>query len=315
MGGIFISYRRNDSDVAAGRLADDLSAIFGAANIFRDIDSLHPGQDYEEALDSALESCAVLIAVIGPRWSTITNKEGQRRLEDPTDWVCTEISRALARGIYVIPVLISGTNMPQDQEVPDSLKPLLKRQGIELDDRHWKQELVVLAQALEKLPGMTSRAPLPATTGQVKPNDMAGLTQNVRSKPSRIQSRYVVASVALAFLLLIACAVAINGILRRSINVSGTWKIEGQNDSIVPRCVFKQVDNDLTGSCTGPKAAGALTGMIVGNQVRWSWQWKTYGDGAPGQYSFVGTLVSDNTINGKVERIDGSSFDFKAIKQ
>jgi len=315
MAGIFISYRRDDSDVAAGRLADDLSAIFGPDSIFRDVDSLYPGQDYEEALDYALASCAVLLAIIGPRWSTITTKEGQRRLEDPTDWVCAEISRALARGIHVIPILISGTNMPRDTEVPIDLKPLLKRQGFELDDRHWKQQVAVLAQALEKVPAMTSRALLPAAT-------------------NRTRLRYVGASVAVVFL--IACVVAFNGILRRpqdeprpgpglardvrskpndngSINISGTWKIESQKP--IPLCAFTQVGNNLTGSCTGPKAVGALTGMIVGKQVRWTWQWK--GDGGDqGVFNFVGTLVSDDTITGKVERSEiGLLLDFKAIKQ
>jgi hypothetical protein len=158
MAGIFISYRRDDSDVAAGRLADDLSEIFGPKSVFRDVDSLYPGQDYENALESALDYCAVLLAVIGPRWSTIATEEGQRRLEEPTDWVRAEISRALARGIPVIPVLISGTNMPPNAELPIDIKPLLRRQGFPLDDRYWKHQLAVLALALEQVPGITSRA-------------------------------------------------------------------------------------------------------------------------------------------------------------
>ena len=116
--------------------------------------------------------------------------------------------------------------------------------------------------------------------------------------------------------MLIACVVAFNGVLRRPIDISGTWQIE--TNRIVPLCTFKQVGNDLTGSCTGPKAAGALTGMIVGKQVRWIWQWKNYGDDAEaGGNTFVGTLVSDNTITGKVERTETGFFlfEFKAIKR
>ncbi|NOQ45658.1 MAG: TIR domain-containing protein [Desulfobulbaceae bacterium] len=81
MAGVFISYRRKDSDVAAGRLADDLSEIFGRDSIFRDVDTLEVGEDYENALDHALELCAALIVVIGPRWSTISDDAGRRRLE------------------------------------------------------------------------------------------------------------------------------------------------------------------------------------------------------------------------------------------
>src|SRR3982074_658286 len=154
MAGVFISYRRSDSDVAAGRLADDLMEIFGRGAIFRDVDTLEPGEDYTTALDHALDSCGVLIAVIGSRWSNITDDNGRRRLEDPTDWVRTEIRRALERGIRVIPVLISAT-MPQEKDIPADLKPLLKRQALEVSDRHWKQDVDFLAQALEKCPGVT----------------------------------------------------------------------------------------------------------------------------------------------------------------
>jgi TIR domain-containing protein len=158
MAGVFISYRRSDSDVAAGRLADDLMEIFGRGAIFRDVDTLEPGEDYTTALDHALDSCGVLIAVIGSRWSNITDDVGRRRLEDPTDWVRTEIRRALERGIRVIPVLISAT-MPQEKDIPADLKPLLKRQALEVSDRHWKQDVDFLAEALEKVPGVARQAP------------------------------------------------------------------------------------------------------------------------------------------------------------
>jgi hypothetical protein len=38
MGGIFISYRREDSGPYTGRLRDTLSRHFGAEQVFRDID-------------------------------------------------------------------------------------------------------------------------------------------------------------------------------------------------------------------------------------------------------------------------------------
>jgi len=156
MAGAFISYRRDDSDVAAGRLADDLMAIFGRDAIFRDLDTLKAGEDYTTALDRALDSCVALIAIIGPRWSSITDKAGRRRLEDPTDWVRIEIRRALDRGIRVIPMLLS-TTMPQEADVPADLKSLLQRQALDLSDRHWKQDVELLAEALEKVPGFAKR--------------------------------------------------------------------------------------------------------------------------------------------------------------
>lgn len=161
MAGVFISYRRNDSDVAAGRLADDLSEIFGRDAIFRDVDRLEAGEDYTKALDHALDSCVALIAVIGPRWSNMTDDVGQRRLEDPKDWVRMEIRRALERGVRVIPVLISAA-MPRETDVPVDLRPLLQRQALELSDRHWRQDIELLVQALERVPGIAERVFAPA---------------------------------------------------------------------------------------------------------------------------------------------------------
>jgi len=163
MAGVFISYRRSDSDITAGRLADDLMQIFGRGAIFRDVDTLEPGEDYTTALDHALDSCGALIAMIGSRWSDVTDDAGHRRLDDPSDWVRAEIRRALERGIRVIPVLISAT-MPRESEIPPDLQPLVRRQAMEVSDRHWKQDLELLAQALEKIPGIVRQPPAGAAS-------------------------------------------------------------------------------------------------------------------------------------------------------
>ena len=161
MGKVFISYRRADSDVASGRLADDLSDILGPGQVFRDIDSIEAGEDFPRALDRALDSCVVVLAVIGPRWSNATNEKGERRLDDPDDWVRNEIARALQRDIRVIPVLVSAP-MPKESELPSDLAPLLRRNAVELTDRHWRKDVEGLAQALERIPGFGTRTATPA---------------------------------------------------------------------------------------------------------------------------------------------------------
>ena len=166
MSGVFISYRRTDSDVAAGRLADDLSEILGPGRVFRDIDSLEAGEDFPRALDRALDSCSAVIALIGPRWSNAVNDKGDRRLDDPKDWVRLEIARALERDIRVIPVLVSAT-MPRELELPPDLAPLLRRHAVELTDRHWKQDVEELAQALERIPGFGTRGVPPVVRARV----------------------------------------------------------------------------------------------------------------------------------------------------
>jgi hypothetical protein len=44
--------------------------------------------------------------------------------------------------------------MPKEKELPDDLKLLGKRQALELSDRHWSQDIEILAQALDKVKGI-----------------------------------------------------------------------------------------------------------------------------------------------------------------
>src|SRR6478752_163382 len=87
MGGIFISYRRGDSGLAAGRLRDALIHHFGANQVFRDRDSITPGERFPPRVESELSSCDALLAVIGSTWLAVKDETGQRRLDDPDDWV------------------------------------------------------------------------------------------------------------------------------------------------------------------------------------------------------------------------------------
>jgi hypothetical protein len=46
MGGIFISYRREDSAGWTGRLSEHLKEVFGTESIFMDINTIQPGTDF-----------------------------------------------------------------------------------------------------------------------------------------------------------------------------------------------------------------------------------------------------------------------------
>src|SRR5262249_31712999 len=58
-------------------------------------------------------------------------KQGQRRLDDPSDFVAIEIRSALARNIPVIPVLVGRAAGPGEDDLPESLKPLAWRHAAE----------------------------------------------------------------------------------------------------------------------------------------------------------------------------------------
>lgn len=143
MARIFISYRRDDSGGWAGRLYDRLSQHFRRENVFMDIDTIEPGLDFVEVIEQAVGSCDALIALIGKQWLTITDAAGQRRLDNPEDFVRLEIAAALARNIRLIPALVQGARMPGSTDLPDVLKMLARRNAHEISDRRFHSVRVV----------------------------------------------------------------------------------------------------------------------------------------------------------------------------
>jgi hypothetical protein len=129
---IFINYRREDSMGITGRLHDRLAKTFGWKNLFMDVDSIPPGIDFVRHLNKHVATCDILLAVIGPDWLDVRDEKGDRRLHAVDDFVAIEISAALARDIPVIPILVDGARMPKDSDLPESLRPLVRRNAISL---------------------------------------------------------------------------------------------------------------------------------------------------------------------------------------
>ncbi len=152
-GQIFISYRRDDASYPAGRLYDRLLVRLPNNHIFIDVD-LDPGIDFVEAIETSVGSCDVLIAVIGNGWLLSSDKEGKRRLDNTEDFVRVEIATALKRNIRVIPILVDGASMPRSSDLPDDLKPLARRNAIEVSHNRFNADfgrlLVAIEAVLEK---------------------------------------------------------------------------------------------------------------------------------------------------------------------
>ena len=161
MARIFISYRREDSSAAAGRLHDRLREHYGRDSVFMDVDSIEPGLDFIEAIERTVSSCDILIALIGRQWLTITDADGRRRLNDPSDFVRHEVATALKRNVRVIPALIQDTRMPRAEELPEALKPLTRRHALDLSDAHFHRDVDGLIETLDRTLGITPARPLP----------------------------------------------------------------------------------------------------------------------------------------------------------
>src|SRR5712671_6332830 len=102
-GKIFISYRREDSAGSAGRVHDRLLTEFGPDLLFMDVDTIPLGANFVKVLREEVAKCDTLLAVVGANWLDVRDEQGNRRLDNPEDFVRVEIAAALQRDIPVIP--------------------------------------------------------------------------------------------------------------------------------------------------------------------------------------------------------------------
>jgi hypothetical protein len=291
---IFISYRRNDSSGWVGRLASDLESRFGAGAVFKDIDTIEAGEDFVAVIEQALQSCSVVLVVIGPDWSSVQDKSGARRLHDPDDLVRLEVAKAIQRhDLRVIPVLVGGAGMPTANELPEDLRSLSRRNAFDLSDKRWDYDLAKLADTLAKVPGLVVQTP--AEGGAQKASE-----PTISVKPARRVSAKVVilGMVSIAALAALWFASIWQKETERPKNQEartsephrpvsnptaqhfvGAWKhpsgvtwVIGQKGDIL---VFEQLDPRSGVTVTG-------TGKVVGQELQLVFEWtsdRTQGEG------------------------------------
>lgn len=145
---IFISYRREDTAHAAGRIYDRLATHFRSENVFIDVDTIPPGVDFRAHVADLVQQCDVLLALIGRHW--LVDAQGRRRLDDSRDLVRIEIESALRRKILVIPLFVGGAKMPAAADLPEGLAELAYRNAIEVRHESFHQDLGRLIEVLGK---------------------------------------------------------------------------------------------------------------------------------------------------------------------
>ena len=157
---IFVAYRRADSPGHAGRVGERLIRDFGPWQVFKDIESLAPGRDFEEEVRAALALALVAVVVVGPRWLNLRDPFGNRRIDDPCDLHREEIRTLLNRKVHVFPVLVDGATMPPAYELPEDIRRFSKQLAIELSDSRWQYDTDRLSAELwTALAGATDRSP------------------------------------------------------------------------------------------------------------------------------------------------------------
>jgi WD40 repeat protein len=149
-GKIFINYRRDDSIGTAGRLHDRLAQSFGRKNLFMDVDHIPAGVDFVSHLNTQVAGCDVFLVIIGSRWLDAKDDSGRRRLEIPDDFVAVEIAAALARDIRVIPVIVDGAHIPRAEELPEPLRPLVRRNAVEVRNAQFGRDAESLVEKVRE---------------------------------------------------------------------------------------------------------------------------------------------------------------------
>lgn len=221
MADIFLSYRRQDSQSATGRLADDLADHFGPGRVFLDLGAIPAGEDFAAALARAIGTATVVLAVVGPDWLAARGPNGRPRLAEPGDYVRMEILAALEAGIPLIPVLVEGARMPAETELPAGLETFARCQAVELSPTRWRADVQALCATLQDRFAIESVATPQGGGDPLNPVERLGLDLlELAAHPRRLIARRQTGQARdhlRAFLFLLACLVAGNLVLAASV--------------------------------------------------------------------------------------------------
>jgi hypothetical protein len=152
-GKVFISYRRDDAAGFAHAVYDRLLEQVPAGRVFKDVASIGAGDDFAHRIERALDGSAVVLVLIGRRWTGPLGTSGAR-LDDSRDWVRVEVATALAGGGVVIPVLLDGATMPAEVDLPPDLRPLARLNALEVRTTRLEADLRDLQAATMRALGM-----------------------------------------------------------------------------------------------------------------------------------------------------------------
>ncbi len=206
---VFISYRRKDP-VASNfvfRFFEKLETHYGEGNVFLDIDRLPLGVDFRQVLVSVIGEVQIVFVLIGPTW---TERLKELR-KSPKDYVKMEVEMAMAKpGMRVVPILLTGAQMPREQDLPPSLKNFPHLQGTSIDQHYFHEEMSRIFKSLDKdyfLPVMPDPAIIqpPETKANPLPPELVSLLTEPE-RPASPARRWLIPTVGLVAVLLGAWA-------------------------------------------------------------------------------------------------------------
>lgn len=150
---LFINYRREDTDDLAGRLYDRLVVEFGSENLFKDLDSIRPGQKWKRVLEQSVSKSDIVLALIGKQWtSCVDQKSGQPRIMNDDDWVRYELEAANRNKRLVMSIIVKNAPFPHLDQIPASLHWLLDIHVTEVrGDPYFKEDVNRLILEIKRI--------------------------------------------------------------------------------------------------------------------------------------------------------------------
>ncbi|MEX5637588.1 toll/interleukin-1 receptor domain-containing protein [Parafrankia sp. FMc2] len=143
---VFINYRTGDGNKTSITIERELSHRFGSERIFRASKSIPLGSQWPEELLVNARRCAVLIAVIGPKWAQ------HEALRDPQDWVRRELLEAHRNNNTIIAVMDGHeVDRLRSSDLPPELDWFATSQSYRLDEHNIGRDLNTLGDKLSEL--------------------------------------------------------------------------------------------------------------------------------------------------------------------
>lgn len=124
-----------------GRIHDTLKGRLDLFDVFLDEHAIPPGADFREVIASRMADADVVLVLMGPQWLDLLNA----RASDTSDFVRFEIETALVSKMRVVPILVAGAQLPSADQLPETMKALIYRNGVEIDSgRHFHDQMKAL---------------------------------------------------------------------------------------------------------------------------------------------------------------------------
>jgi hypothetical protein len=160
---IMVSYRRADAQDMAGRIADYLIAKYGEKSVFFDVDSIPTGVNYHTRIEGAILKCDAMVVVIGLGWLGKNLGKKPLRIHDPGDPVRVEIETALQHKKAILPLLVNGAKMPEETELPDTLREFHSYNAAKVDSgSDFRMHMQRLIDSLNETLGTTGASDDPS---------------------------------------------------------------------------------------------------------------------------------------------------------